>query len=108
MSTFTFDLNHKGAIDRIDIQYECPTKFVVYGVFTDSSNGKNYRVNLFHNHNLTIDTVVYLNGRALPEKHRSDVRAAAIDAYCEAYNLRPVILLGRGATVYRTNKESSK
>lgn len=98
------DRNHKGEIQRIAPRYKQllnwsnRTRFKIGA--TVEFDGKVYAAELHESNSHTIDVQLWRNGRALPEKHMVDVRHAVTTAYCDAFGLKTVIVLGRG-TEYR-------
>lgn len=45
---------------------------------------------------------VYCNGRALPEKHRADIRQTALAMYEETYGFSRTLVMGYGLQWYKT------
>lgn len=76
-------------------------KFISGGIFCDRYTGKKYAVEIIHTRDDELSVRVWHKGREMPEKHRVDIRQVARNAYCEAFDVSPVILLGQGRTVYR-------
>lgn len=82
-----FDSNHAGEFNRVRKQDGGPYTFAQYGQATDHGTDRTYRVNVYEMPDGSLDVVLYLDGRAVPEAHKRNVRDVVTKAYRDTFRV---------------------